>query len=854
MTDVLSQSSLSPSLERGYDGQDPLRQAVALLRSCRAQPGPGRALFLIGAGCSASAGIPLGWEVAGIACCLVAAQQLPPRAADFSLDLSDLRANHDRFRAAKQALEEESLLPRGWDLGADYGRIFGKLEEYGLIQHEVIDIALDFGGDRINWAHACLGQLVKSGFIHTVMTTNFDQLVLDGMVRCGVIPVVADSLEMLNRIRGRPKRPQLVHLHGSRHAYALFNSSRDVLGTAGDHGMRATLDHLVQESRALFVIGYRGGEEGVMDLIEQALARLPNQHLVWVSFEPSQDRLSDRAKKLLGAGRNRRFLGGYDADRFFAEVMRDLGLGAPDWVRDPIGVLVERAGMIADPGNDPGAVIANRLRDYRGQLAQWGAPAAPVSAVEQGPVLPAHEDPVQLAIRQARDRLLAGDAQGAFDLLHSHAALVTDYGLWLQIGDTAREAAESRPGEELYRVAIASYAQGLRHAPEGSVEQAKLFGSRGKAAAGLWWRTGQSKNADQAEEDFSAAIDILRRLDDPVGAADRLATLSECLRDLGLLYFRRVGPGPARPLLKEALECDRHLQKITKSFAAQRSLSSSLERMGDLFLTIEGPAAAIPLYQESLYIRRALAGVQDTVESQHDLLWVLVRFSRALVSTKQSAAALPLSEESMEIGRALAQAVGTPESRRDLLAALSVVGDALAETKGPAAALPLYKEGLDISRTLAEASGSHESRRDLTVVLIRVGDATVTTEGPIAALPLYQEGVKNSRAIVRELGTPESRRDLSVALGRVGDMLARTEGIEMAHPYLEEALAEAEAYAAMVGNLPIAQNDVLYCRTMLENHSKQEPPSQPTKPTAPVAKGGGRRKKGASPDAEDKGP
>src|SRR6202035_5865229 len=49
----------------------------------------------------------------------------------------------------------------------------------------------------INWAHLCLGELVSRGFISTVLTTNFDQLVLSGMVRAGVLPVVCDGVESL---------------------------------------------------------------------------------------------------------------------------------------------------------------------------------------------------------------------------------------------------------------------------------------------------------------------------------------------------------------------------------------------------------------------------------------------------------------------------------------------------------------------------------------------------------------------------------------------------------------------------------------------------------------------------------
>ena len=82
--------------------------------------------------------------------------------------------------------------------------------------------------------HLCLGELVKRRSPSTVLTTNFDQLVLSGMARAGVLPVVCDGIESLNRIAGAPRHPQLVELHGSRHTYLLRNRPEDVEAIRSD--------------------------------------------------------------------------------------------------------------------------------------------------------------------------------------------------------------------------------------------------------------------------------------------------------------------------------------------------------------------------------------------------------------------------------------------------------------------------------------------------------------------------------------------------------------------------------------------------------------------------------------------
>jgi hypothetical protein len=100
--------------------------------------------------------------------------------------------------------------------------------------------------EAINWAHLCLGELVAQKYISTVLTTNFDQLVLSGMVRAGVLPVMCDGIESLKRISGMPRHPQLVELHGSRHAYVLRNRPEDVAAIRKDPQVSAAIRSLLQ--------------------------------------------------------------------------------------------------------------------------------------------------------------------------------------------------------------------------------------------------------------------------------------------------------------------------------------------------------------------------------------------------------------------------------------------------------------------------------------------------------------------------------------------------------------------------------------------------------------------------------
>ena len=183
--------------------------------------GRGRAIFLVGAGCSVTAGIPAAPGVAKHCALKLARIYSSGEFAGVDPD------------AALEWLQKSNRVELATDLtpkedGSHWSALYSYFFEFHLKspnqQREVINEIIDNARDGLNWAHACLGELVERRYVHTILTTNFDQLVLQGIIRTGILPVTADGLEALNRITGRPKRPQVVHLHGSMHTYNLRNS------------------------------------------------------------------------------------------------------------------------------------------------------------------------------------------------------------------------------------------------------------------------------------------------------------------------------------------------------------------------------------------------------------------------------------------------------------------------------------------------------------------------------------------------------------------------------------------------------------------------------------------------------
>ena len=222
-------------------------------------------MFLIGAGCSASAGVPLASDIAQE--CAISLFRQYSNTKSKSVDAS---------RALKWLKEKNHLTDREGATWADYySEIFEKHFRSDPQQREIIQKNVAKASGKINWAHICLGELVVQHYAHSVLTTNFDRLILEGILLAGQVPVIADGLEALKRISSRPTMPQVVHLHGSLHAYSPLNSREAMRAAGRTLAMRGVMFGMLKDTGFLVVVGYAGGEDGVMELLFDASKEFP---------------------------------------------------------------------------------------------------------------------------------------------------------------------------------------------------------------------------------------------------------------------------------------------------------------------------------------------------------------------------------------------------------------------------------------------------------------------------------------------------------------------------------------------------------------------------------------------------
>ena len=415
----------------------------------------GRAVFFVGAGCSVSAGIPLVPDMARSLVQRLAINAVAPE------NITSSPESAYRWLVAKRQIRDcfvENLTEghAGDDRAIDWFRVY----DAAFSDHfntpddarEVFSQFVDSAGGRINWTHLCLGELVRQRLASTVITTNFDQLVLSGLVRSGVLPVVCDGIESLTRIRGAPQHAQLIELHGSRHTYRLRNATEEVAELASDEPTIAAIGSIFQDMRALIVIGYGGREDGIMDLMTKAANRFPDKRLIWVAHDKDPARLSDKAKSFLMTSRNSRLLVGQDSDSFFLQLLKELEIGSPETIREPLFITRVNSTTLAShesQGIAEKVAIGQEIERHRKEIL------AMTRALRQyRENRPLAED----ALVRSREMRLAGKLTDALKTLTEVPTGIRDDEFWETIGVTARELGAFDQSTQVLEIAAEAWA------------------------------------------------------------------------------------------------------------------------------------------------------------------------------------------------------------------------------------------------------------------------------------------------------------------------------------------------------------------------------------------------------------
>lgn len=260
-------------------------------------------IFITGAGCSVSAGIPLANKI------------VSELNEQFDLELKPLSAEDRR----------------------DYGKCMARIEAskrrkylQGYIENA-----------KINWSHIALACLIKEGYVRRVLTFNFDNLLARSCGLLGQYPPTYDFTAANLNLHRLIDDPAIVHLHGQGHGFVQLNSDAET----EEHATRLKefVGHTLSESPTLF-IGYSGKSDAFLPQIEKQFS---DQHrLFWVDMG---DQAPEHLKnKLLTSSLAHYMSCENGSDLFLIQLAQELDCFPPTIFADPYQHLLDELDEIAD--------------------------------------------------------------------------------------------------------------------------------------------------------------------------------------------------------------------------------------------------------------------------------------------------------------------------------------------------------------------------------------------------------------------------------------------------------------------------------------------------------------------------
>ena len=239
--------------------------------------------WLLGAGASASAGVPTGSDmITDFKTRIYCADTSTPRQ---EVDVSDPLWN-ERITAY---FDGARGFPPAGDAG-EYAKAFEATYPEASDRRSYIEAAVKRG--TASFAHHVLASLVTGGLTRCMFTTNFDPLIertvtiTDDLLpperQAHLVVSSLDSVERGERCVSESSWPLLLKLHGDYQSEHLKNTAQE-LQTQDERLRKLLVD--VLGSFGLVVVGYSGRDDSVMDALDDAISAdgaMPSG-LWWVS-------------------------------------------------------------------------------------------------------------------------------------------------------------------------------------------------------------------------------------------------------------------------------------------------------------------------------------------------------------------------------------------------------------------------------------------------------------------------------------------------------------------------------------------------------------------------------------------
>jgi tetratricopeptide (TPR) repeat protein len=173
--------------------------------------------------------------------------------------------------------------------GSEYGKCFEHFAPKEARRRHYIESIIE--EKEPSFGYVVLANLLAGNYINTIITTNFDDLVYSACTSyTSTRPIVHAYGNYASEMRVTAQRPKILKLHGD-YLYKVLNTKSEIANQ--DPNMVKQVSRVLRE-HGLIVIGYGGGDNSIMDILDNFSE---DNDLYWCVVRGSQP--NERVKKLL---------------------------------------------------------------------------------------------------------------------------------------------------------------------------------------------------------------------------------------------------------------------------------------------------------------------------------------------------------------------------------------------------------------------------------------------------------------------------------------------------------------------------------------------------------------------------
>jgi tetratricopeptide (TPR) repeat protein len=217
--------------------------------------------------------------------------------------------------------EKEWLKTQDWYLkeGNEYGRFFGKCYETEGERRNYIESLIE--GKEPSFGYMILANLIYEGYLKTIITTNFDDLIY---IACTTFtqtrPVVYSLGGFATEMSITGNRPRILKLHGDylysdlRNIETDFQKDKKLIlksqnnKTRQDSNMQKEVEEIFRNYDGIIVVGYGGADSSIINLLKE----IPRGKIIYWCYR-SGDKVNENVKQIVSdEGRHLVSITGFD--------------------------------------------------------------------------------------------------------------------------------------------------------------------------------------------------------------------------------------------------------------------------------------------------------------------------------------------------------------------------------------------------------------------------------------------------------------------------------------------------------------------------------------------------------------